>query len=254
MSLVINPVCGHTCDIFEPLWYIVPYYQQIRDYVSRRRTVHYLEGKDANREKVWRVNAERHPTYIIATGHGDASVYTAYKLERVYWVDMSEAGFSYEWLRGCVMLMLSCVTAKNLGPFLVSKGVWSYLGWDHLYGFIINVGVRKGASWELSPDRLFFNPIEYSFSRCATREFRPRRVYDYIYDKYSALLVSDEIPDRWKVIIKHDRDHMRLIGMGGHPGEHIDVRALAAIGGGAVVGVVGGLIARREKERRVRVL
>ena len=249
MTLVINPAVGHASGPYEALWYIEPYYEQVRDYLLARGRLHaYLHRGDAVREKAW--PALPSVTYVVAVGHGNTDVFTGYRLSYIFWVDMTEKGFRSEWARDRVFLMLSCLTARRLGPWMVdSLGAWSYLGWDIPYTFVVYLGRRKGADWRATPDRLFFDPVEEAFSRCATMEYAPGECYDHIYRRYTEHLQNPHVPERWKAIIRADRDHMRLLGHRDHPpGVARRVSALSLLAA-APIAALGGLIMGRESRR-----
>jgi len=212
-AMVINPVEGHTSGPYEALWYAEPYFKQIRDYLEGRGvSVSYLYKEKAVKDRVWGVLSGGWHRYIIAVGHGSPRLYTGYRLNHVFWVDMEEKGYSYQWTSGTVLLMFSCSTALGLGPEFVNNGAWSYLGWEAPYAFYTKLGTRKGGNWRESPDLLFLKPIEEAFARCATDEFTPGEAYSYIYDAYTRHLENPDIPERWRRTIKYDRDNMKLLG------------------------------------------
>jgi len=187
------------------------------------------------------------------------SVYTGYRLDYVFFTDMRDGGYSPEWTSGTVFLLLSCLTAKELGPYMTDVlGAWSYLGWDVEYAFWLSFGRRKGGSWWETPDLLFLRPVEEAFSMCAAGEVSPGGAYDHIYRSYTAYLEDPEIPDRFKPTLRSDRDHMRLLGHREHPPEArppapSPVQAAAALIPMALVaGVIG--ISEAGKYTRVGVI
>jgi len=265
--MVINPVEGHTSGPMEALWYSEPYFEQIYEYLRRLeatgqlRVIH-VHKEAARRGEIWGNMSADKFHYVVAVGHGNDKVYTAYRLEKVFWIDMRNAGFKPEWAKDTVFLMLSCVTAAKLGPWMHNTmGAWCYVGWDHLFGFFVRVGVRKGGDWRNSPDMLWLKPIEEAFKRCASQEMAPVDVVNYIKRKYAEAIHNPEVPERWKGVLAHDLKHLKLIGNGTHPpvgrgavAMRIPVEALIAATAGALIGSAIGMGVRYAEEKRIKVL
>jgi len=217
-AMVINPVEGHTSGPFEALWYSEPYFKQIKEYLEGKGvSVSYLYKERAVRAEVWGKLSGSWHRYIVAVGHGGADVFTGYRLNKVFWVDMAGEGYSHLWTGGTVLLMLSCLTARRLGPYFTRHGAWSYLGWEKPFAFYVKLGVRKRGSWRESPDLLYHKPVEEAFARCAAGEYTPGQAYRHIYDRYTEYINNPDIPERWRSVLKYDRDHMKLLGNTGHP-------------------------------------
>jgi len=216
--LVLNPVCGHTCGSLEALWYIEPYYRQIKEYLEKKGIrVHYLYHRDAVRSKVWDTISRNRVVYQVLVGHGSADKFTGYFLNLIYWVDMTKRGFKFEWVKDTVMLVLSCITGAELGPWMVKHGVWSYLGWRRVFAFWVRIGRRKGSDWRETPEILWHKPIEVAFSKCASGEFTPKQAFEYIAKKYREAIENPEVPERFKATLRHDLASMVLIGKTEHP-------------------------------------
>lgn len=262
---MLNPEEGHASGPREALWYAVPYFEQVRDYLrSRGVRVEYLYREEAVRAAAWARVEELRPSYFVGVGHGSATTYTGFRLNKILWVDMVGAAglggqaelaerWNPEWGRRTVFLLLSCVTARELGPWMANSGMaWSYLGWDHLFGFIANVGKRKGADWRESPDVLFLGPVEEAFARCAAAELSPGATYVSIRSRYSSYVASPEVPERWKALLRHDMIHMRVLGGLGNPpgvpGVPRVPRELLAAAAGAAAGLAVGAVARALKK------
>lgn len=212
-TIIINPEEGHESGPEEALWYIAPYFEQARDYLASRNVpLTYLYKENAVKTTTWDEMARTKRTYIIAAGHGNETAFTGWLLDPIFWVDMTTEGFNPDWLKDTVFLVLSCLTAVNLGPWMVEKGAWSYLGWTSEYTFVVNPGTRKGANPTDSPDLLFFKPIEEAFERCAANLFSPKECFDYIYAKYTEYASDPSLPPDVRYLLIIDRDSMTLIG------------------------------------------
>ncbi len=206
--LIASPVCGHTCDPEDPLWYAEPYFDEIYNYVSARRPTTYLKRDQAVRSHVWRSLAERRHIVHVLVGHGRPDVYTGYMSDRVYWIDMTADGFDTSWIRGATILALSCDTARALGPWMVRQGVTHYLGWTEAFAFTVEIGVRRSLG---SPDTYFLDPVARAFARCASGEITPEQAYAEIYSAYTSYIRDPSIPMRYKSLLRHDRDSMVLL-------------------------------------------
>jgi len=206
-SLIINPEVGHEEGPAEALWYISPYFSQIRDVVAARgKDYTYLYKEQCIKDQVWNALQQKRTAVIAATGHGNASVYTGYQLEPIFWVDMVNEGYDPQLTQNTIMLMLSCLTAQRLGPYMISKGAVYYLGWSVEYVAYVDYGVRKE---ENSIDQLFFKPIEVGFSRVAVGDMTPIECKNYIakkYTEYAPLLAPHE-----RAALLSDRDNMVLL-------------------------------------------
>mgnify|MGYP000120728483 CR=1 FL=1 len=205
--LIINPEAGHTDGPEEALWYISPYFEQIRDVVAQRgKDYTYLYREQCIKDQVWRQLNLKKPKIIVATGHGDSNLYTGYYLDWIFWVDMKNEGFNPNWAAGTIMLMLSCLTARGLGPYMMDNGASYYLGWKVEYGFAVEPEVRKE---ENSIEQFFFKPIEQAFSRVAVGDLTPKECFDYIARRYTEN--AQKVPPHIKELMLSDRDNMVLL-------------------------------------------
>jgi len=262
--MITNPEEGHTSGPEEALWYIVPYYEQIRDYLRGKVNVTYLYRSDAVRDRVWSELREKRYVYFIGVGHGGDDVFTGYRLDEIFWVDMEGAGWSHYWTRNSVLLMLSCLTAARLGPWMDEKDCWTYIGWSEEFAFYVNMGSRKGADWIETPERLWFDPIEEAFSKCAAAEITPGECYEHIRRKYEDHISNPEIPERYKSVLEHDLRCMRLLGRVEQPPEAppppppppptIPAPELVAAVSGVVAGIFMGIGFREWEKRGYRIL
>jgi len=216
-TMIINPLCGHTCDENDGLWYIYPYWQQIYDYVKNKigtQNTLYFEKEQAVKDVIWTAHDTFKPDVVIATGHGNYWVYTGYKLNTIYITDMREQGFKKEWAHDKTFLVLSCRTAKELGKYFINPftlGAKYYLGWDEDYVILVVKGRRKGSHWYETPDLLFLKPIEEAFEKVGAGEWSAEQAYEYIRRKYEEHLNNPEIPDDCKKWIEWDLKHMKLL-------------------------------------------
>lgn len=63
--------------------------------------------------------------YISGIGHGSPTVYTGYRGNRLW----EECKYSPEEVKGKLIHLLSCLTARKLGPDLIKKGACAYFGY-----------------------------------------------------------------------------------------------------------------------------
>ena len=213
--LIINPVCGHRCDEREALWYIEPYWKQIKETLDKANIENiYRYKEEAKKNYIWNDHAFQKPKIIIGAGHGNVNVFTGYKLNLIYYVNMHEDDFPIDSIKNAIFLMLSCLTAKELGPYIVHRlKAKAYLGWEKEYTFVVKWGKRKGSNWKESPDLLFLKPIEEAFVKVGLGEFTPEEAYNYIKLKYEEILQNSEVPNDIKQWIKWNLKHMKLITM-----------------------------------------
>ena len=202
--LVVNPVEGLTSGPDEPLWYVEPYMDAVF-----RQTGDYLLKKDrAVREEIW--PATREHDIILATGHGQASAYTAYQLQRVYWVDMFRDGFQPSWLRNRKFFLLSCLAGQVLGKWLVDAGASAFLGWKVPFAFFCDYGERREG--EEHPDWLYLKPAEEAMIIFA--EQGPKQAYSYLVEKYTEYAEREDLPERYRAALRADRDYLVLYTRG----------------------------------------
>ena len=136
---------------------------QVRDYATSRGVeLYYLYREAAVRERAWECHRrDGGVVYVVGCGHGNEKTYTGYRLNKIYWVDMLGDGFDPSWVRNRVFLLLSCLTAAELGPYMVERlGVWSYVGWDREFVFWVRIGYRKMGESPSYPDWYFLKPVE----------------------------------------------------------------------------------------------
>ncbi len=205
-AAIQNPVCGYKCYC-GALWFAEPYFDRMYHRVAsaHRDTVYFYRNR-AVRGVEWR-GIQPHVTYYAGVGHGAPGVYTGYLLNTIFFVGMENSGFKPSWIRNAVLLMLSCLTARILGPYMVRLGAWSYIGWTEEYVFCISDCHRE--TW---PDRLFLSPIEHSFTECILRRMSPGQVVTYLKRTY---LDEAERERRHPLIYKclrWDATYLKLIG------------------------------------------
>ncbi len=203
--VVVNPVFGHTGGPQEALWYWEPYGDQIHDFLRSRGIDHaYLKAQDATGEKV-RAAVEPGSKLAIC-GHGSYDTLTAYRLDPVYWVDMTARGIQVP--AGAEIFALSCETAKQLGPWMVQNGLAGYLGWEEDFIFYVIIGVRKDPD---AYDYHFLKPIEEAMEKWLAGEWTLEDAYRYIYVDYQAKAGSPRYPPDVRQAFLWDMTYMRII-------------------------------------------
>ncbi len=139
-----NPVVGKEEGSYEFLWYVEPYFNKIYQEVSKKiNNVLYFYRDRAVRNVEWsELSIISNVSFYCGVGHGDFDLFTSYKLDRIFWIDMEQENFNMSVLRGSIMLILSCRTATQLGSWIVQRGVWSYIGWREDFILPVIIGER----------------------------------------------------------------------------------------------------------------
>jgi len=101
------------------------------DYLRRAGySVDDLYRDDATRENIVKSLDEKDPILFFMVGHGREDLTTCQNLEKLFWVcDCRE-------LRGRVVYTLSCLCGAELGPDIIGKGGWCYIGYSKVFGWI----------------------------------------------------------------------------------------------------------------------
>lgn len=226
-TLIMNPVFGYPygSPADHPCWYAAPYFDQIAEFIKQHnpanQVIELKESQDV-RSNVWDIMKKYAGTktgalaFVTGVGHGCDTLYTGYWLNYIYWVDMTKNGFKPDWARGKIFYLLSCLTARQLGPWMVKKlGAWAYLGWKEDYVFWIDYGERKTKkNGHMTCDWYFFKPLEDAWAKSMVGWLPPGGVYDYIRQQYTQNIpiVRKYYGDDAATYLKADRDNMVLIG------------------------------------------
>ena len=68
-----------------PLWYIEPYYEQIKEYLVKKGIdVAYLHEGDCVRDKTWSTLRAKRRHYFIGVGHGNPTTFTGYQYQPIF--------------------------------------------------------------------------------------------------------------------------------------------------------------------------
>jgi len=176
-----------------------PYIHAIYEAIKETYKVGYCNKENATKECVWNKIKELNPRTFIGFGHGNTDIFTGHNFDIIFQVGKVPK----ELVEGKIFLMLSCLTAKELGKhFVEDLNAWAYLGWDEEYVFWLShkdefLGTIRDA-W-----------IEFFIGSLYTL----KDVYDYIYRKYTEYYekYKDTLPHIAETFL-HDRDHMKLLG------------------------------------------
>lgn len=205
--LVVNPVVGQTSGPNEALWYAEPYFQQVYEYASSKLgsgSVTYLYERGAVRSE-WASALAQLPARIGGVGHGNEAAYAGYRNEVLVQVGAAD---EFVPRPGAELFILSCRTAAQLGPWLVSeKGAAGYLGWRTDYSFWAVWGVRKRGGI----DQAFLGTIEEAAKRWLAGEWTLEQAYRYIYDDYMAKASNPDYPPDVQAAFWLDAQYMTLI-------------------------------------------
>jgi len=191
--VIVNPAFEPATEYGYP--YIERIYKNIKDFYN----VGYCPKDDAVKDIVWSKIKELDPLSLVLFGHGNTNVYTGQNYNIIFRV----GEVPKELVEGRIFLVLSCLTAKELGKhFVEDLGAWAYLGWEEEYGF-----------W-VSHIEEFLGTISTAWSKLFLGELPSiGDVYDYIYKKYTEYYekYKEKEPDVAEWFL-WDRDYMRVIG------------------------------------------
>jgi len=176
-----------------------PYIHAIYEAIKDTYKVGYCDKDNATKDCVWNKIKELNPRTFVGFGHGNIDIFTGQNFDIIFEVGKVPK----ELVEGRIFLMLSCLTARELGKHFVNDlKAWAYLGWDEEYVFWLShkdefLGTIRDA-W-----------IEFFIGKLYTLE----DVYEYIYRKYTEFFekYKDTLPHVAETFL-HDRDHMRLLG------------------------------------------
>jgi hypothetical protein len=84
-----------------------------------------LKGSKTDRANAKPIAKNKRVAYISGIGHGGPDEYTGHNTTTVLKSGLTEAGE----VKGKIVHLLSCLTAQDLGPYLVKKGAKAYAGY-----------------------------------------------------------------------------------------------------------------------------
>jgi len=216
----------------------------VDEWAGRGMAITDLNGDDATRTKVLEALGTDDPVFVTGVGHGNSSTFTAQGYDRVFWTcDSSE-------LAGRVAVLLSCVTAKELGPDAVeNKGCRTYIGYSEVFGWVYvpPAGDPLGDPYA----RGFYEPVLELIRRLmdgasAGEAFRASIDVWNRWIDYWSRSVDPMAPWILQWLI-HDRDVQKLIGdetatvaVPTPPSWNVLALALGMAPVGAVISVVSG--------------
>ncbi|PQP35705.1 hypothetical protein C6A37_01090 [Desulfobacteraceae bacterium SEEP-SAG9] len=180
--------------------YVYPYFLQ------KNYDLLTLFGNDAIREKFSSYCFLPDVVYISGFGHGYDNLFTGQHGEVLWKVgsyDPREA-------QGKIIHLMSCLTARRLGPDLVDKGARAYFGYEEEFTFIHTIGITDPLE----------DPIADVFFECNSQVDRliadglsAGRVYDatkeLFREKYEDFLARDSDV---AMTLLHDHDCFRIYG------------------------------------------
>jgi len=174
---------------------------------SRQIDVEDLASSRATRSSVVSSLTGRDPALFIGVGHGSASVFTGQNQEKIFWKCNCRE------LAGRVTFLLSCLTGRELGPDIVSKGGRCYMGYNEEF---IWVQERAVNPLEDRLGRPFFEPVLEICKRLADGETAGRAFrasidkWNYWIDYWSRQ--RDPVAAVVVMMLKWDRDAQVLYG------------------------------------------
>mgnify|MGYP000017521883 CR=1 FL=1 len=165
--------------------------------------VHDLFHIDATREKLLDVLRGARVVYVKWLGHGNASVITGDKLQRVLWVGDAEGARSLKQSGVVVFSALSCITRRGLGKWLVKqKAVKAYYGYDDVFYFC------DGREEYANP----FFASDMAFDRVLLEGATAGQALEVALDTFKHFVDSPSTPAGCKPYLLHDMRHCGLEG------------------------------------------
>lgn len=110
-----------------------------------------LAGSDAVKEKIYEKLDELNPIFFFGMGHGNIDKFTDDKEWAVWWCGEKSCSLPPDNLRGRIVYLWSCLTARQLGPKIIEHGGWSYAGFKE--------------EWVWVPDRLGGDPYDDKYAK-----------------------------------------------------------------------------------------
>jgi hypothetical protein len=92
-----------------------------------------LKGENANPETITKTILSQNPTLCVMVGHGQPDQYTV-ECKTPY-LNAGEPDLII--MKGRIIQMVSCLTAKSLGPSIIEAGALTYLGYREEFWFWI---------------------------------------------------------------------------------------------------------------------
>jgi len=109
-----------------------------------------LYGDDASRENIVKSLEEKDPVLFFMVGHASRNTTTCQNLEKLFWVCNCRE------LRGRVVYTLSCLCGAELGPDIIEKGGWCYIGYKDVFMWVQE---RYGDPLADRIARAFYEPV-----------------------------------------------------------------------------------------------
>jgi len=148
------------------------------------------------------------PLFFLGMGHGSPTKFTGQDLEV-----LMEACVNDDLMAGRAVYLLSCYTGLELGPSCVRKGCLSFLGYDHLFGFVVVEPYDPATDPYAKSFQLSSNSIPLTLIRGGTTgRARWRAIVEF--DRQIDYWARSEDPYASLVIqwLAHDRDALVLHG------------------------------------------
>jgi len=123
---------------------------------SRGYTVTDLDGALATKANFESNIASQDPAFFHGVGHGSETRFAGHENEILL-----EKSINTSQMSGRITYLLSCKTAVELGPDIISKTGLAYLGYDALFGWYITAPPR-GESYDPAYDRLHWAWMDFT--------------------------------------------------------------------------------------------
>jgi len=160
-----------------------------------------LHAEKATKTEVMRAIREKNPRYVAGIGHGNKHLFTGQNGKTIFIIDDKDTCEASE---NRIIHLLSCITAVELGPYMVDCGADAYLGYNDVFGFKIdeNDFPNKYATPFFDSD----TAIDRAFFAGKTA----KQAYQDAIDRFNYWL--EHAPEVCKPLLLHDRNALTLLG------------------------------------------
>jgi len=167
-----------------------------------------VQATDAVRTNVLAAVQEKDPVFFTGFGHGNSDIFTGDDEKAI--LDLNNVST----MSGRIVRLLSCLTARRLGPAMISAGAWGYIGYYEEWTWI-------QANLDQDP---YVDPYACSFYRSADTDAMELGKGRTLKDAADAMVaVYNEEIERWTgssdpyasdeiTWLTWDRDAMRVLG------------------------------------------
>lgn len=172
-------------------------------FVARGFTVIKLDGSDDVRSEFALRAKNPMVVYIAGVGHGGYTVYTGHMHDHI----LEACSYDPEEVKNKSIHLLSCQTAKTLGPDTISKGAKSYAGYTENFNLLWDIPGTGVNEFEL------FAKCDSSYDITMAAGLTAQEAYDRTVAAFNAAMALPEVVNTQTAsTLLWDRDHLKLHG------------------------------------------